>query len=43
MVQTIYDKTGYAKAEIAPDDSSTQVKEVQGDNISHSLSPIMPT
>ena len=33
MVQTIYDKTGYAKAEIAPDDSSTQVKEVQGDNI----------
>lgn len=33
MVQTIYDKTGYAKAEIAPDDSSTQVKEMQGDNI----------
>ena len=33
MVQTIYDKTGYAKAEIAPNDSSTQVKEVQGDNI----------
>ena len=33
MVQTIYDKTGKAKAKIAPSESSTQVKEVQGDNI----------
>nr|DAU48817.1 MAG TPA: tail protein [Caudoviricetes sp.] len=33
MVQTIYDKTGKAKAKIAPSESSTQMKEVQGDNI----------
>lgn len=32
MVITIYDKIGRAKAEVSPNDSSTQVKEIQGDN-----------
>ena len=30
---TLYDKYGAARADIAADDSSTQVKEVQGDNV----------
>ena len=33
MVLTIYDKHGQVKAEVAADDSSTQQKEVQGDNV----------
>jgi hypothetical protein len=33
MVITIYDKDGTKKADIAVDDSSTQTKEVQGDNV----------
>lgn len=33
MVLTIYDKYGQVKAEVAADDSSTQQKEVQGDNV----------
>lgn len=33
MVLTIYDRYGRAMAEIAADDSSTQQKEVQGDNV----------
>lgn len=33
MVITIYDKAGNRKADISPDDSSTQVKEIQGDNV----------
>lgn len=33
MVMTIYDKYGQVKAEVAADDSSTQQKEVQGDNV----------
>lgn len=30
---TIYDSYGVKKADIAPGDSSTQEKEVQGDNV----------
>lgn len=33
MLLTIYDRYGQVKAEIAADDSSTQQKEVQGDNV----------
>ena len=33
MLLTIYDKDGAARAEIAAGDSSTQQKEVQGDNV----------
>lgn len=33
MVLTIYDKYGQVKAEVAANDSSTQQKEVQGDNV----------
>lgn len=33
MVLTIYDKYGQVKAGVAADDSSTQQKEVQGDNV----------
>ena len=33
MLITIYDSTGIAKAELSPDDSSTQVKEVQGESV----------
>ena len=33
MVLTIYDKYGQVKAEVAADDSSTQQKEMQGDNV----------
>ena len=33
MLLTIHDKTGKKKAELSPDDSSTQVKEIQGDNV----------
>lgn len=35
MILTIYDRTGHKRADIAPNDSSTQVTEVQGD---HTLS-----
>ena len=30
---TIYDRNGNKRADIAPNDSSTQQKEVQGDNV----------
>lgn len=33
MLIKIYDKTGILKAEISPDNSSTQVKEIQGGNV----------
>ncbi len=33
MVLTIYDRNGRKRADIAADDSSTQVKEVEGDNV----------
>ncbi len=33
MVLTIYDRAGNPRAELAPDDSSTQAKEIQGDNV----------
>lgn len=33
MVITIYDRVGNPKADISPGDSSTQVTEIQGDNI----------
>lgn len=33
MLITIYDRTGNLKAEVSPSDSSTQVKEIQGDNV----------
>lgn len=33
MLITIYDRNGNVKAELSPDDSSTQVKEIQGDNV----------
>lgn len=33
MELTIYDKNGKAKAKLAPNDSSTQQKELQGDNV----------
>ena len=33
MLITIYDRAGNPKAELSPNDSSTQVKEVQGDNV----------
>lgn len=33
MLLTIYDKSGVARAEVAADDSSTQQKEIQGDNV----------
>lgn len=33
MLITIYDRVGNFKAEVSPSDSSTQVKEIQGDNI----------
>lgn len=33
MVITIYDRVGNFKAEVSPSDSSTQVKEIQGDNV----------
>lgn len=33
MVITIYDRVGNPKAEISPNDSSTQVTEIQGDNV----------
>lgn len=33
MLLTIYDKSGVARAEVAVDDSSTQQKEIQGDNV----------
>ncbi|MDE6267044.1 MAG: hypothetical protein K2M07_06835 [Muribaculaceae bacterium] len=33
MLITIYDSTGTHKADLSPNDSSTQVKEIQGDSI----------
>lgn len=33
MALTIYDRYGNPKAEIQPSDSSTQSKEIQGDNV----------
>lgn len=33
MVLTIYDRAGNPRAELSPNDSSTQAKEIQGDNI----------
>ena len=33
MVLTLFDSAGKSKAEIAPDDSSVQEKEIQGDNL----------
>ena len=33
MVLTIYDKTGKARMSVSPNDSSTQEKEIQGDNV----------
>lgn len=33
MLIKIYNKTGTLKAEVSPDSSSTQVKEIQGDNV----------
>ncbi|WP_297070422.1 hypothetical protein [uncultured Duncaniella sp.] len=33
MLITIYDRSGNLKAEVSPSDSSTQVKEIQGDNV----------
>ncbi|WP_289759412.1 hypothetical protein [uncultured Duncaniella sp.] len=33
MLITIYDRVGNPKAELSPNDSSTQVKAVQGDNV----------
>ena len=33
MLITIYDSSGKSKAELSPNDSSTQVKEIQGDSI----------
>lgn len=33
MLITIYDKTGNPKGQLSPDDSSTQVKEIQGDSV----------
>ena len=33
MLITIYDRLGNLKTELSPNDSSTQVKEVQGDNV----------
>lgn len=33
MLITIYDRVGNFKAEVSPSDSSTQVKEIQGDNV----------
>lgn len=33
MLLTIYDRYGQVKAEVAADDSSTQQKEIQGDNV----------
>lgn len=33
MVLTIYDRAGNPRAELAPNDSSTQAKEIQGDNV----------
>lgn len=33
MLITIYDKAGNLKADLSPNDSSTQVKEVQGDSV----------
>ena len=33
MLITIYDPAGNPKAELSPDDSSTQVREVQGDSV----------
>lgn len=33
MVLTIYDRAGNPRAELSPNDSSTQAKEIQGDNV----------
>lgn len=33
MLITIYDSVGNPKVELSPNDSSTQVKEVQGDSV----------
>lgn len=33
MALTIYDRAGCPRAELSPDDSSTQAKEIQGDNV----------
>ncbi|MCM1295677.1 MAG: phage tail protein [Muribaculaceae bacterium] len=33
MLITLYDRSGEKKAELSPNDSSTQVKEIQGDNV----------
>lgn len=33
MSLTIYDKAGNPRAELSPNDNSTQVKEIQGDNV----------
>lgn len=33
MVLTIYDRAGNPQAELAPNDNSTQAKEIQGDNV----------
>ena len=33
MVLTIYDRAGNPRAELAPNDSSTQAKAIQGDNV----------
>ena len=45
MLLTIYDKAGAKRADVAASDSSTQSKEVQGDNVlalSFTLMPISP-
>ena len=35
MLLKLYDRYGKVKAEISPEDSSTQEKEIQGDNLLH--------
>lgn len=43
MLLTIYDKAGNKRADVAVNDSSTQSKEVQGDNVLPCRSAIMPS
>lgn len=43
MLLTIYDKAGTKRADVAVNDSSTQSKEVQGDNGFPCRSAIMPS
>ena len=33
MLLTVYDSSGLQKAALSPDESSTQVKALQGDNV----------